>query len=435
MHSIGTAKTENNPAEQVQQLQKQIESLQFSLDNVARLGAMITSILDVDTILSVLIELALEMVGGEVGGILIKEEEDYVTKVSMGLDPVLIKEWKTKEGDGLLEKLIADQDILFFDDAHRDLDTGSDSINIDCLLVAPVSSKGQTIGAIVIANKNDGGVFSDTDVANLSMLVHFTAVAIDNAKVLELTIENQKMEHELKVGQLVQEALLPNLELKIPGAIIDASYTPARQVGGDYYDIIKRDDKHFALVMGDVTNKGVPAALMMSSVRSLIRAEYRNGKDAATLINSVNQLMCEDSDRTRDMFVTLFFVDVDLENKTFTFINAGHPPPYISRKHGNDFEELKAKGIILGQFAEFNYKAGSIKVDSGDRVVFYTDGAFECFDSAGEMLGLAGFKKLINDFRKQKSPAFLQKVNEKLQKYMVDEDKIDDTTLLVIDIE
>ncbi|MCP4633244.1 MAG: SpoIIE family protein phosphatase [candidate division Zixibacteria bacterium] len=419
---------------QVLRLQKENDALKFRLENIGRIGGMITSILDVSTILSVLMELAIEVVDGEVGGILVTKNGELVSKISMGLEPTYAKNWDIKNKGNLIEYLYDNQEVACLKDATEELITGSDSISIKSLLAAPVLSKGETIGAVLIANKASGGQFNEDDVQNLEMLVHFTAVAIDNAKHLNLKLENQSMEQELKVGQSVQEALLPSMKLSIPGIIIDASYTPARQVGGDYYDIIIKDDKHFAVVIGDVTNKGVPAALMMSAVRSMIRSEYRSGKDVADVINSVNQLMCEDVERTRDMFVTLFYGHMDLENFEFSFINAGHPPPFLLRKGAKEMEPLKTSGIILGQFPEFNYEAGSRKLNGNDRLVFYTDGAFECFDNDGNMLGLAGFKDTITEFKIEESPIFLEKINLYLQKYMVDKDKIDDTTLLVLDL-
>lgn len=422
-------------SDQVQSLQEKIESLEYRLENVQRIGAMITSIFDVDTILSVLMESGLELVEGEVGGIITKKEGRFESQISMGLDLDFIKSLRIKNRGPLLDIVTVEEEILYIKNTEEMLETDRDHIRVNSMIAAPVASRGEIIGAIFIANKADGGLFSSNDVSNIEMLVHFAAVAIDNAMILQLKLDNQRMEHELRFGQQVQAALLPSEKLTIPDVIIDATYTPARQVGGDYYDVIVKDDKHFAIVIGDVTNKGVPAALMMSAVRSLIRAEYRNGKDVSEVINSVNQLMCEDSERTRDMFVTLFYGHMDLEKRGFSFINAGHPPPFLIKRGNGDLIQLQSRGIIVGQFPEFVYRSSSEYIDSGDRIVLYTDGAFECFDSKGQMLGLSGFKESIMKFGALESPLFLKKINQQLERYMVDKDKIDDTTLLVIDLQ
>jgi len=144
--------------------------------------------------------------------------------------------------------------------------------------------------------------------------------------------------------------------------------------------------------------------------------------------------MCEDSERTRDMFVTLFYGHMDLEKNEFTFINAGHPPPFLLKRGSKKLMPLQTRGIIMGQFPEFKYVESSEKINKGDRIVFYTDGAFECFDSKGKMLGLAGFKEITSEFSDLKLFEFLKNINSRLQEYMVDKDKIDDTTLLVVDL-
>ncbi len=428
-----TTYRQDGEIKEVRSLIDEIDSLKIQLDNIKHLGAMITSILDFDTILSVLMEASLEMVNGEVGGILINEEGNWVPKIAMGLQPEYIKSWEIKGKGNILDVLLSTKQVMRMDNPREALLIHSKKMNVESLMIAPVHSKGEIIGAVIIANRTDGLNFDDKDVSNLKMLVHFTAVAINNAKLLQLTLEKQQLDHELSVAKLVQSALLPSRKLTIPGVIIDASYIPAKEVGGDYYDVIIRDDKHFAVVVGDVTNKGVPAALMMSAARSLIRAEYRNGKDAASVINSINQLLCEDTERNSDMFITLFYAHIDLETKTMEYINGGHPPGFLIRKGEDNMEMLGTSGTIVGQFPEFQYSSKMIKIEEEDRIVLYTDGAFECFDSEGQMLGLNGLKKIVNEIKDYKSPMFLEEINELLKDYMVDKSKIDDFTMLVLD--
>ncbi|MBD3232529.1 MAG: SpoIIE family protein phosphatase [candidate division Zixibacteria bacterium] len=413
-------------------LRKENEDLRFRLQNIERIGAMITSILDVDTILSAMLEVSLEMMDGEVGGILIEEDEVLIPKISMGIDPQLAQSWEIKGKGALLDLLLERNEIIRIDNAPKDLEVHSEHINIESLIAAPVCTRGDTIGAMIIVNKNEADSFSQSDELNLEALVQFTAVAIENAKVFKITLENQQMEHELAVAQQVQEALLPSKLLKVAGLLIDAIYIPARQVGGDFYDIIVRDNSNLAVVVADVTNKGVSAALIMSAVRSMIRTEYRNGKSVEEIINSVNRLLCEDTQRAKDMFVTLFYGHIDLKKMKFRYISAGHPPSFLLR--GNELFSLKTKGTILGQFPEFTFFGDTVEIKPADRIVLYTDGAFECFDADGKMLGLAGFRKLVEQHREKPLSLFIKNIGNYLKDFQVDKDKVDDTTILTVDI-
>ena len=417
-----------------QLLAKEIEELNFRLENLGRIGAMITSILDIDTILSVLLEVSLQIVDGEVGGILIMENGKLMPKIAMGLETEYTNEWRVKGRGSLLEILMAQNEVICLENAEDELETDNDKMNIRSLIAAPVSSKGDTIGAIVIANKTDGQRFGAKDVSNLATLIHFTAVAIDNAKLVQLKLEKQQMDHELYLAEQVQAALLPRKIVEIPGIVCNSTYIPARQIGGDYFDIIIKDEKHFAIVIGDVSSKGIPAALIMSAVRSMIRTEYRNGKPVDGIINSVNQLMCEDSERTGGRYVTLFYGHIDLNEMTFQFINAGHPPPFLIRRGNDELIMLNSPGTIVGQFPEFRFASGSVILKRGDRILFYTDGAFECFDSKGSMLGWRNFTEIIKKHKNLKPSEYLKQISVDLESYMFDKDKVDDTTLLVLDL-
>jgi len=172
----------------------------------------------------------------------------------------------------------------------------------------------------------------------------------------------------------------------------------------------------------------------MSAVRSMIRTEYRNGKPVDGIINSVNQLMCEDSERTGGRYVTLFYGHIDLNEMTFQFINAGHPPPFLIRRGNDELIMLNSPGTIVGQFPEFRFASGSVILKRGDRILFYTDGAFECFDSKGSMLGWRNFTEIIKKHKNLKPSEYLKQISVDLESYMFDKDKVDDTTLLVLDL-
>ena len=211
--------------------------------------------------------------------------------------------------------------------------------------------------------------------------------------------ERERIAQELKVARDIQQASLPKEVPTIEGWKISPFYRPAREVGGDFYDFHLLSEVHVGLVVGDATGKGVPAALVMSSTRSMLRALARASNSPGEVLEQVNDLLV--SDIPDNMFVTCFYAVLDPKSGTLSYANAGHDLPYLH--HGGDCEELRARGMPLGLMPSMSYEEKEIELDVGEGVFFYSDGLVEAHDLKGEMFGFPRLRALIAEHDEERS--------------------------------
>ena len=205
-------------------------------------------------------------------------------------------------------------------------------------------------------------------------------------------IERERVEQELRVARSIQQASLPKEVPQLEGWQISPFYQPAREVGGDFYDFHLLTEGRLGLMVGDATGKGVPAALVMSSTRSMLRALARASNSPGEVLEQVNDLLV--TDIPPNMFVTCFYAILDPESGRLRYANAGHDLPYLHRGRG-EAEELRARGMPLGLMPGMGYEEKEIELDVGEGVFFYSDGLVEAHDPKGEMFGFPRLRALI----------------------------------------
>ncbi|MGD8245634.1 MAG: SpoIIE family protein phosphatase [Anaerolineae bacterium] len=198
-------------------------------------------------------------------------------------------------------------------------------------------------------------------------------------------VEKERLEHELDLARELQQSILPHTFPDLPGVTCAAESRPARQVGGDFYDVISLSDMHTALVMADVSDKGMSAALYMALTRSLIRAEARHHRSPREVLLSTNRLLMEMSQAT--MFVTVFYGVLDLSNSTLLYTRAGHDYPLLFDPHTGECRVLTGQGVVLGCVEEVNLEELSVDLSAGSLLVLYTDGITDANSDAGEFFG------------------------------------------------
>ena len=195
------------------------------------------------------------------------------------------------------------------------------------------------------------------------------------------------------MARRIQQASLPKEVPTFEGWQIAPFYRPAREVGGDFYDFLELKDGHLGLVVGDATGKGVPAALVMASVRSMLRAvaqasDYSPGE----VLRRVNDPLA--TDIPPNMFVTCFYAILDPESGSLSYANAGHDMPYLYRRNG-DAEELRARGMPLGLMPGMSYEEKETMLHAGETALLYSDGLVEAHDPKGEMFGFHRLRALV----------------------------------------
>jgi serine phosphatase RsbU (regulator of sigma subunit)/ketosteroid isomerase-like protein len=203
--------------------------------------------------------------------------------------------------------------------------------------------------------------------------------------------ERERFEHELRVAQRIQQALLPKELPVLGGWEIVPYYQPAREVGGDFYDFLTLSDGRVGAIIGDVSGKGIAAALVMANTQSVLRAVAQGSTTPGELLAQVNEVLF--AYIPSNMFVTCFCGVLDPESGRFTYANAGHNPPL--RQHGDNAIDLRATGMPLGLMPGMPYEEKSTLLLPGDRVLFYSDGLIEAHNQEREMLGSPRLKDLL----------------------------------------
>jgi serine phosphatase RsbU (regulator of sigma subunit) len=248
------------------------------------------------------------------------------------------------------------------------------------------------------------------------------------AKQQEEAQERERIEQELRVARLIQQTLLPKSVPGLAGYDVAAYYRPAREVGGDFYDFLELEDGRLGLVVGDATGHGVPAALMMANTQSVLRAvAQRGGSEPGRILAEVNEVLL--AYIPPSMFVTCFYAILDPKSGTLRYANAGHDLPYLW--HGCDCEELRARGMPLGLMPGMSYEEKEMVLDTGEGVLFYSDGLVEAHNPEGEMFGFPRLRALIAQHAEERSLRdFLMK---ELHSFTGEEwEQEDDITLLTL---
>ena len=254
-------------------------------------------------------------------------------------------------------------------------------------IVVPLVTQGELIGLLNLGSRLSDQEYSGDDRRLLESLAAQAAPAVRVGQLVreqEAEIRSrERLEQELQVAKLIQQHFLPRTAPDLPGWHVDAYYRPAREVGGDFYDFIALDDDKIGLVIGDVTDKGVPAALVMAATRSVLRAAAQRLIDPGEVLERVNEHLCPDI--PENMFVTCLYGVLEPATGRLRFANAGHNLPCV--RSGSRVVELRATGMPLGLMPGMRYDEAEAVLEPGAQILLYSDGLVEAHDSDREMFG------------------------------------------------
>jgi serine phosphatase RsbU (regulator of sigma subunit) len=309
-------------------------------------------------------------------------------------------------------------------------------------LYAPLIAQGKRLG-FILCHTTRRPRFAPKEVSLLRTLAQQVALGIQRArlitdlrnKIIELEdaqaelAKKERLERDLELARQVQQSMLPHDFPEIAGFQIAARNQPARQVGGDFYDVILLDNDRFGVSIADVSDKGLPAALYMALTRSLLRAEARRGQSPLTVLNSVNRLLLELGDGKS--FVTLFYGIIDRQDGRMVYARAGHERPYLL--HDGAAEFLPGDGMPLGLFADdFHLTEEEVRLAPGDRLVLYTDGLCDVAAPSGALFGLERLSALLLSLTGQPLAGACEAIFQHLLSYQGEADQYDDMTLLAL---
>ena len=256
-----------------------------------------------------------------------------------------------------------------------------------------------------------------------------THLELRNAyKVIEL--QKNRMQEELDVGHQLQLSMLSTKFPEHPDISLFAALRPAKEMSGDFYDFYFVDDEHICFCVGDVSGKGVPAALFMAQTKILLKSYSLDVKAIAEIITHVNNMLSEENDAS--MFVTLFFACLNIKTGVIDYVNAGHQPPLIVRKDGKIERMSNPNDLVLGVVPEYQYHGMKMELAKGDSIFVYTDGITEAVDAQCEMYDESRLIKLLDKSRSLEPKKLVEKIITEVDDFAGEAAQFDDITVMVL---
>ncbi len=297
-------------------------------------------------------------------------------------------------------------------------------------LAAPISVSGRTLGILAVADKEsrDGSVldFTATDARLLSLFANQAAGAIETARLHKDAIEKERIERELELAAAIQRQILPRDLPSVAGVEIAARNRPTRQVGGDYFDLFPLSGGRLAFLVADVSGKGVPAALLVSTVHAAVHLQIDEARTISDLIGRIDRHLQKYA-ATRK-FLTCFFGLVEPSTGTLRYVSAGHNPALLCRASG-EVEQVKATGVPIGMFPHATWREETLVMERGDLLCVYSDGITEALDAADEEFGLARLTRLMTA---EPAGRICDAVFDAVSAFAGEAPQYDDQTLLLI---
>jgi sigma-B regulation protein RsbU (phosphoserine phosphatase) len=301
-----------------------------------------------------------------------------------------------------------------------------------CLAVA-ISVSGRRIGVLAVADKEsrDGGVldFTPTDARLLSLFAHQAAAAIETARLHKEALEKERIERELELAAAIQREILPRALPLVEGVELAAANVPTRQVGGDYFDWFPLSGGRLGFLVADVSGKGVPAALLVSTVHSAVHLQIDEAKDVADLVSRIDRHLRRFA-ATRK-FLTLFFGLFEPDTGRFRYVSAGHNPALLARAKG-PLLRLESTGVPVGMLPNASWREESVELLPGDLLCVYTDGVTEAVNDRDEEFGLDRLSEIVTRGASRPARELCDEVLAAVADFASGMPQYDDQTLLLL---
>jgi sigma-B regulation protein RsbU (phosphoserine phosphatase) len=337
----------------------------------------------------------------------IRFDEQLTSWMFTNKKPLLINEFRSEEKITLQENTI---------------------LKIKSALSVPMIIKGKMIGILSLFNKESVDGFNESDQRLLSIIASQSANVIENSRLLEEEKQFIQIQEEIRVARDIQQNLLPKEIPSINGYDIYAINIPAREVGGDYYDFIKVSENKIAIALGDVSGKGLPAAMLMANLQATLRGQLLFYDCVKDCINRANNLLYKSTDLSK--FVTLFFGILNTEKNTLTYCNAGHNDPlFIANEK---ISKLDKGGLLLSCFENSEYDEEDIIFEKGSTLVIFSDGVTEAMNEADEEYTDERLEKLLLDNINESSQEMIKNVIDDVKFHVGNNPQSDDITLMII---
>ncbi len=404
------------------------------------ISADLTSTLDLEQVLAACLQRILDLLAAESASILIVEGNELVFRLALGKKAAEIKPFRIPLDQGIAGWVVQNAQGIYSNDVHNDprfyaMPDNEIGFVTQALMAVPLIVNERAIGVVEVINKPGG--FGKGDLDLLSTIAASAAIAIDNARLYQLAVEKGRLERELQLARQVQASLIPRQTPQLPGWQLATRWIPARQVSGDFCDFIDLSqvttashDIGIVIVIADVADKGMPAALFMTLTRSIIRASVAQLHTPAESMTHANRLICADAHD--GMFVTLFYAQLNPATGEMICVNAGHNRPLLYRAAGDQLTEIECAGIVLGVDDKALYSQCSVPLHSGDLALLYTDGVIDATDPQRQQFGLERLKDILYQHRLASAPDIIAALERTLGDFAGGSLPFDDITMLLV---
>lgn len=410
------------------------EDADARLHSIYQVGQIIQSTLDLDEMLEKLMGIIVRVLNPTHAVIFIRDT-DAGALVPRSVHRPEGSDEQATVSRSILEQSIEESVGILMGDAREDKRfQDAESVvggRIESALCVPLISKGDVLGAIYLDLRAEGRGYRQNDLQWLVGVAAQAALAINVAMLHNESLERRQRERDLEIARSIQMNLLPRGMPSLPGFDFSGMSRPALMVGGDWYDAAALDGDKAVLAIADVSGKGIPAAILVASVRSAVRLEARSlpSEDLVSVVTRLNEAVCEET--TSSMFVTMVLGVLDASTRRFHFCNAGHAHPVLRTADG-EITHLEAGGCFLGIDPELKIEAGAVQLDPGSLLVLYTDGVTDALNGAGEAFGQERLMDYIQKHHDNSASAFVEGLDAAVREFQGDAEAFDDFTVLVV---
>ncbi|MBX7219680.1 MAG: SpoIIE family protein phosphatase [Blastocatellia bacterium] len=405
------------------------------LSIVSKVVETLLSEKNLDETLKLILDLVFEAVAAERGYILLLETGGELVLKASHLPPTeqghTVEEIKLSRA--ICDKVIGDCTSVLTSDAQHDPRFSlSHSIvlsNVRSIMAVPLALNDEVLGMIYVDNPYATNRFSQEDLGVMTTIARVAAIKIENARLIEDQMEKRRIDEELKVASEIQLSLHPARPPRIDGYDVLGISFPCREIGGDYYDFIRRKNGNWMLALGDVSGKGVGAALLMSSLHAALRAQAKTDCTVETVVSEVNAYITENSPENK--FLTLFCCELDPLTGHLIYANAGHNAALLVRDN-QVVEELPAGGLPIGITVEFPYTIRENQLQPGDVLVIFSDGITESVNEEDDLFGEDRLIEVIRRNRANTASQLRDRIDEAISQFVGKAAPVDDMTMVII---
>ena len=414
--------------EEITHLKRSVRELTILSDLAFAIGGSA----EPEEIVETLVDTLMHVVDAEQAVVtLLDQDERDLMKTSLRLRATSTGDSAFRLNDSLLGWMYLNKEPLVVNDPKSDerFRRVEWDQSIRSMMCVPLLVKSNLTGLLTLYNKKDSQGFTDDNQRLLTIIAAQSAQLIENAKLYQESLKLAQVEQQQKSAYEIQRNLLPSSPPEIAGYDLAGDSRPAQMVGGDYFDFIEISGGRWAICLGDVSGKGIPASLLMANLQATLRGQTLSDVPVDELVSRSNTLMYKSMDDER--FVTLLYGKLDRETHELSFCNAGHEQPLLLSSNG-ELSRLETTGIALGVVDAYPYKKNTISMRSGDVLIIYSDGITDATNSSEEAFGLERLISVVKEHREEPAATLTESIFKAVGEHVGDASQFDDLTLVVV---